>query len=172
MRDEKQLLLDEIVDKIKQSDTFVIASYNKIDPNLDHALRTAILKTGGNYSVVKKRILVKAAASLGLDINEDTLEGHIALASSPEDGVSTTKALFDFAKENKDMLKVLGGRFEGQIYDGDYFKQISQLPSKQELRSQIVGLLEAPMSQSVRVIESMLSCLLHCIENKIQKEEG
>ncbi|PCI78274.1 50S ribosomal protein L10 [Candidatus Aerophobetes bacterium] len=171
MRDEKQLLLDEVVNTIEQSDTFVITSYNKINPNLDHELRSAIRKAGGSYTVVKKRILAKAASDLGLSIDEGILEGHVALATATDDGVATTKVLFDFSKEHKDTLKVLGGRFEGQIYDGAYFKQISDLPSKQELRSQIVGLLEAPMSQTVRVIDSMLSCLLHCIENKIQKEE-
>ncbi len=170
MRDEKQLLLDEVVNQIKESSTFVITSYSKIDPNLDHELRQSLAKAGGSYSVVKKRIFLKAAKDLGLAIDSDLLEGHIALASSSDDGVATTKALFDFAKANKDMLKILGGQFEGKIYDGDYFKQIATLPSKKELRSQIVGLLEAPMSQTVSVIDSMLSCLVYCIDNKIKKE--
>ena len=170
MRAEKQLLLDEVVNQIKESKTFVIASYDRIDPNLDHELRTSITKAGGNYSVVKKRLLLKAASDLGITLDEGMLEGHIALATSEDDGIATTKALFDFTKENKDMLKVLGGQFEGQIYDGTYFKQISNLPSKQELRSQIVGLLQAPMSQTVGIIDSVLSCVLHCIDGKINKE--
>ena len=170
MRAEKQLLLDEIIDTIKESKTFVITSYTKIDPNLDHDLRTSVRKAGGNYTVVKKRVFLKAATTLGLAIEKSWLEGHIALASCADDGIATTKVLFDFAKENKDMLKVLGGQFEGQIYDATYFKQISALPSKQELRSQFVGLLQAPMTQTVRVIDSMLSCLIYCIDNKIKKE--
>ena len=112
MRAEKQLLLDEVVNQIKESKTFVITSYDKIDPNLDHDLRTSIAKAGGNYSVVKKRLLLKAASDLGITLDTGMLEGHIALATSNDEGIATTKALFDFTKENKDMLKVLGGLFE------------------------------------------------------------
>ncbi len=169
MRAEKQLLLDEIKEKIDQSKSMVLASYQQLSPNMTAGFRDTLRKQGGCLEVVRKRVLIKAAQAAGISLDSDTLEGHIAVIFAEGDPVSTAKMIFQFSKENEDVLKVLGGRFEGQLCSGKDVEIISQMPGKDEMRAQFLGLLEAPMSQTLAVVEALLSTVMHCLENKAQK---
>jgi len=169
MRAEKTLLLDEIREKIDGAKALVLASYAKLEPNLAAEFRTALRKQGGGVEVVKKRILVKAAKESGVTLDVNTLDGHIALFYAGEDPVATTKTIFNFTKDNEDLLKILGGRFEGQMCSAADVVQIAKLPSKDEMRAQFLGLLEAPMSQTLATMDALLTCVLHCLANKSEQ---
>jgi len=170
MRAEKQYLLDEIHDKIEGAQAVVLAKYQSLTPDLSDEFRKALRETGGTFAAVKKRILVKAAEKGNIDLDDVALDGHIGIMVAHEDPVSATKALFGFVKDHKETLEVLGGQFEGKFCSAADIKAISQLPSQDEMRSQFLGLLEAPMSETLSVMESLLTSLLHCIENKSQQE--
>lgn len=170
MRAEKQFLLDEIKEKIDQSKVMVLASYQKLSPNATAGFRDSLRQQGGCLEVVRKRVLLKAVEASGFSLDADVLEGHIAVIFA-EDPILTTKLIFQFSKENEDVLKVLGGRFEGQMCTGKDVEIISQMPSKDEMRAQFLGLLEAPMSQTLAVVEALLSSVMHCLDNKAQKGE-
>lgn len=172
MRPEKQLLLNEIKDKIAGSKALVFASYKKLEPNKASGFRMNLAKTGGSLEVVKKRVLVKAAEGVGFAIDPALLEGHIAVIFADEDPIQTTKAVYQFCRENEEILQVLGGRFEGTMCSANDVKQVSDLPSKDEMRAQFLGTLEAPMSQTLAVIEALLSSPLHCLENKCQQSNS
>lgn len=170
MRAEKQFLLDEIQEKIVRSKAIVVASYQKLAPNAANEFRNNLRKQGGDLEVVRKRIFAKAAKASGMTLDEDTLQGHIALIFTTEDPVVMTKTIFGFSKENGDTLTVLGGRVEGQVCTASDVERISKLPGKDEMRAQFLGTLEAPMSQSLAVVEALLSSVMHCIENKCQEQ--
>ncbi|MBS3903700.1 MAG: 50S ribosomal protein L10 [Simkania sp.] len=169
MRAEKQLLLDEIQEKLEHSKALVLTSYQKLEPNTAANLRDALRKQGGGLEVVRKRILAKAAAASGFALDLDILQGHIAVFFIDEDPVTVTKTIFDFSKEHVDTLTVLGGRFEGRFCSATDVEQISKLPTKDEMRAQFLGLLEAPMSQTLATFEALLSSVMHCLENKSQE---
>jgi large subunit ribosomal protein L10 len=82
------------------------------------------------------------------------------------DPLDATKVVFQFSKDNEEILKVLGGKFDGQVYTGADLDALSKLPSLNELRAQFLGLLEAPMSQTLTVIDALLTSVLYCLENK------
>lgn len=164
MRPEKQLLLDEINHNIDQSQAMVFASYQKLDPNLAYALRARIGKSGGVFEIVRKRILMKAAEKKGIALPSG-LEGHIAVVFA-KDPVEVMKAIYQFKTENEDVLTVLGGRFEGQILTSNDVEQISKLPSRDVMRAQLLGVLEAPLSETLAVVEALLTSVMHCLDNK------
>ncbi len=171
MRPEKELLLNEIKAKIDGSAAFVLASYSKMTPNLAAAFRSNIGKTGGSFEVVKKRVFLKAAEKAGFSLDRANLEGHVGVVFTPEDPVSTTKCVYDFRKENKGMLEVLGGRFEGAICSAQDIELISNLPSQDEMRAQLLGLFEAPMSQTLAVVDALLTSVIYCLDNKAAESE-
>ncbi len=173
MRQEKTLLLQEIKDKIDGSQAIVLATYQKMNPNLAAAFRMNIAKTGGTFEIVKKRMLIKAAEQAGFSLDRDNLQGHIGVIFADSDPVETTKCVYNFSKENKDNFLVLGGRFEGQLCSETDLKLISQLPSQNEMRAQFLGTLEAPLSQTLATVEALLCSVLFCLENKTadSKEE-
>jgi len=172
MRPEKQLLLDEIKDKIADAKAFVLASYKKLEPNSTSVFRTSLAQAGGSLEVVKKRVLIKAAKEAGLSLDPDLLEGHIAVVFATQDPIQTTKVVYQFIKDNEEVLAVVGGRFEGALCSAQDVEQISQLPSKEEMRAQFLGTLEAPLSQTLAVIEALLTSVMHCLENKSQTNQS
>ena len=172
MRQEKSLLLQEIKEKIDGSQAIVLASYQKMNPNLASDFRMNIAKTGGSFEVVKKRMLIKAAEKAGFSLDRSNLQGHIGVIFADTDPVQTTKCVYQFCKENATFV-VIGGRFEGNICTEQDLKLISQLPSQDEMRSQLLSVFEAPMSQTLATIESLLCSVIFCLENKAadSKEE-
>ncbi len=170
MREEKNLLLEEVKENIESSPAFLMTQYQGMDPNTAYELRKAVSGAGGFLSVVKKSVFLKAAQEAGMTIGKEQLEGHVGIIYTGEDTVATTKAVFSFKKGNKDTLTVLGGHFEGKLCTANEVEAISELPTKDEMRAQFLGLLEAPASHLVGVMESLLSSPLSCLENKIQKD--
>ncbi len=156
MRQEKQLLLDEIKEQIDRYKSFVITRYQGFKANAANNLRREIAKTGGNYEVVRKRVLVKAAESAGVELDPKLLEGHIGLIFAGADPIETAKFVYKFSKENDNAISVIGGRFDGRIYGADDVEKISKLPGKDEMRAQLLGALEAPISQTLSVMDSIL----------------
>lgn len=169
MRPEKQLLLEDIRDKISASKGFILTRYGRINPNLASQFRFDLMKSGGDFEVIRKTILMKAANAAGVTIDKGLLEGHIGVVFSTQDLLETAKTVFKFKEANEDMMEVVGGRFEGQLYSAKDMEALSKLPSKSEMQAQLLGLFEAVPSQLLGVFDALLSSPLHCIDNKTNK---
>ena len=170
MRDEKNLLLDEIKGKLQKSNSFIITRYSKLTPNTAHELRARLLKMGAELEVVKKRVFVKAAESFGVALNVDDMQGHIGVVFSSQDALEAVKAVIEFSKSNEKIVDVIAGRVDGESYNAVQMKTLSELPSKDEMRAQLLGLFEAPMAQTLAVVDALLCSPLYCLENKAQQE--
>jgi large subunit ribosomal protein L10 len=166
MRQEKQLLLDEIKGKIDGSTALVLTRYSKLTPNAADGFRRSISNAGGAYAVVRKRVLMKAAEKGGISLDPEMLKGNIGVMFAYEDPLKPTKALFQFADQNKDSFEILAGHFEGKLCSAADVKAISELPTQDAMRAQFLGLLEAPMSQTLAVMEALLTSIMYCLENK------
>lgn len=172
MRPEKQLLLDEIQEKIEDFGSFIITRYQGVNADLDGQFRSQIAKTGGDYEVVRKRIFLKALEAKGVSLDPKNLQGHIGVVFTGQDAIETTQAVFQFGKDYPDVFSVVGGQIDGTLYDSAQVERLSKLPGKDEMRAQFLGLLEAPMSQTLAVMEALLTSVPHLLENKVQKEQG
>jgi len=170
MRQEKQLLLDEIQGHIEKHKTFVIMRYQGLEANKANAFRREVAKLGGNIEILRKRLLVKAAAAAGIQLNLDALPGHIGLVLAGQDPIETTKAVFKFSQDNNKAVEVIGGHFEGQLFNGEQVKALSLLPGKDEMRAQLLGTFEAPMAQTLAVMDALLTSVVYCLDNKSQQE--
>lgn len=171
MSAEKQALLDEVKTKIDLEEGFILASYDKLSANKMAELRDSLVKIGGDMFVVKKRVFAKAAAEIKEDLTYslEELEGHVFLAMAKGNFPAMAKEIFKAKKETKS-INILGGYFEETKCSSAEVEELSNLPSMEEMRAQILGLLEAPMSQTLATVESLLSSVMHCIENKNLKE--
>ncbi len=119
MRKEKQLLLDEIKDKIGASNALFVTRYQKLEPNTSWQLRDTLGKQGTIFEVVRKRVFLKALEGTGISIDPSLLEGHIGIAFvTKDDPMASAKILFKFAEENADLLRVLCGQVEGKMMPG------------------------------------------------------
>lgn len=172
MRQEKQLLLDEIKDKIDSSKALVLAQYQRLEPNVSAGFRANLAEAGAELEVVKKRILLKAAEYAGITLSAFDMDGHVAVIFANQDPILATKLIYKFCQENEKNVEVVGGCFEGEVCSAADVKQISQLPNKEEMQAQLLAVFEAPMSQMLSVVESLLTSVIYCLDNKNQQESS
>jgi large subunit ribosomal protein L10 len=170
MRQEKQLLLDEVKDQIVKSGSFVIMQYAGLSANAANEFRREIAKSGGSLEVVRKRVLIKAADAAGVQLSEDLLPGHIGLVFTGSDPLETAKVVFKFSQEKNNVVSVVGGRIDGKLYSGKDVETLSKLPGKDEMRAQFLATLEAPMAQTLAVMEALLTSVVYCLDNKSKQE--
>jgi large subunit ribosomal protein L10 len=172
MRQEKQLLLDEIQQQIEQFRSFVVMRYLNLSANKANEFRREVAKLGGNVEVMRKRILIKAAEATGIAFDPKALSGHIGLVYAGKDPIEMTKLVFKFSQENDRTIQVVGGRFEGQLYDAADVEKLSKLPSKSEMRAQLLSVFEAPMAQTLAAMNALLASVVYCLDNKRQLEQS
>lgn len=170
MRAEKELLKQEIKDKIERFESFVIMQYSHLTANMANDLRREIGKGGGDVEVVRKRVLLKAAEDAGVQLDPASLPGHIGIVFLGKDPIESTKTVIKFSQDREKVIQVIGGRFDGQLYSGADVEYLSTLPGKDEMRAQFLSTLEAPLSQTLAVIEALLTSVPHCLENKSKGE--
>jgi large subunit ribosomal protein L10 len=111
-------------------------------------LRRKVKEADGNYRVVKNTLSRIALEESGKQQLQALLAGPSAVAYTSRDAVLLAKALADFAKTHEH-LKFRGGLVEGQLLDAQQAKQVSTLPSKQELVARLLFLLQSPMRRLV-----------------------
>jgi len=170
MREEKQLLLDEIKGYIEDNSTFLVMNYAGLNAGLTHSFRSDIHKSGGFVEIVRKRVFVKAAIDAGVPFEVDQLPGHIGLVFAGEDPLEAAKITFKFQNDNEKVINVLGARFDGEMYSADQIEQLSKLPGKQEMRAQLLSVFAAPMTQTLGVMQSLLTSVVYCLDNKAKQE--
>jgi large subunit ribosomal protein L10 len=108
-------------------------------------LRGKIRDAGGTYKVAKNSLAKLAAAGTPYDVIGDTLTGPTALAWSV-DPVAAAKAVVDFAKTN-DKIEIVGGAIGGVLLDANGIKALATMPSLDELRAKLIGLVQAPATK-------------------------
>lgn len=172
MRQEKQLLLEEIKGHIeKHHGAFLIMRYQGLSAPLSYALRREVQKVGGDLEIVRKRVLAKAAEAAGITLDVSKFEGHVAIVLAGKDPIETTKVLQRFSENNEKSVEVIGGRIDGQLYDAAQMDALSKLPGKTEMQAQLLSVFEAPLSQTLAVMEAILLSPIYCLDNKAKESE-
>ncbi len=113
-------------------------------------LRIRMRETGAAYKVAKNRLALIALEGTRYQPIGDMLTGPTALATS-SDPVAAAKAVVDFAKTT-DKLEIVGGAMGDTLLDVNGVKALAELPSLDELRAKIVGLVQAPATKIARTI--------------------
>lgn len=125
------------------------------------ALRTKMRDAGASYKVTKNRLAKLALNDTDYTGIEDLLTGPIGLAWSA-DPVAAAKAAVDFAKTN-DKLEIVGGSMGATVLDEAGIKALASMPSLDELRGKIVGLVNAPATKIVRTINEPASLIARVV---------
>jgi large subunit ribosomal protein L10 len=113
-------------------------------------LRTKMREAGASYKVAKNRLAKLASQDTDYAGISDLLTGPTALATSI-DPVAAAKIAVEFAKTN-DKLEIVGGSMGSQVLDADGVKALASLPSLDELRAKLVGLIQAPATKVAQVV--------------------
>ena len=152
-RSEKQAVIDEVNGVAAKAQTLVIAEYRGITVADTTKLRSAARSNGVSLSVLKNTLARRAVAGSAFDVVADQMTGPLIYGFSV-DAVAAAKVVADFAKTN-DKLVIRAGAFAGKALDVNGVKQLANIPSKEVLLAQLVGLLQSPISRTARVLAAV-----------------
>ena len=133
---QKQVVIDEVKDRVQNSNTIVLFDYRGLTDAESKELRIKLRESNSDYKVYKNTLMARAFNDLGIDMNEE-LNGPSAFAFG-EDQVAPIKTLSDFAKEHPALvLKV--GIVDGEKADHAKLAEYATLPSRDGLLTMLAG---------------------------------
>ena len=150
----KKAQVAEVVEALNNAATGVLVDYRGLTVEEDTKLRNDLRAAGVKYFVVKNTLLRLAANQVGLEELDSMLHGPTALAVS-EDPVAPAKILFDYAKGNEKM-EIKTGFMDGKVMSMDELTTLAKTPSKETLIAKILGSLNAPASNLVRLLNTIV----------------
>lgn len=152
-RSEKQAVIDEVTSLAAKAQTLVIAEYRGITVADMTKLRSAARDKGVSLSVLKNTLARRAVTGSAFEVVADQMTGPLIYGFSV-DAVAAAKVVSDFAKTN-DKLVIRAGALSGKALDVDGVKQLANIPSKEVLLSQLLGLMQSPISRTARVLAAL-----------------
>jgi large subunit ribosomal protein L10 len=170
-RAEKERLVAELTERLKATETMIVADYRGLTVSEIDELRTKLLEHGARFSVVKNRLTKLAAESAGVDALLALLEGPTAIAFLETDGdpVAVAKALDDASKS--EVLVIKGGLLDGAEIAADDVKRLAKLPPTDTLRAQLVGALAGSLTTVVGLFAAPMRDIVGVIDARIRQLE-
>ena len=144
----KQVVVDEIKEKIENSKSVTIVGFDRMDVQEITDLRTKFRESNSEYKVYKNTMMRFAFEELGYSDLIDELKGSNALIFSNEDSVTGPKVAVDYTKEGdeeKEKLLIKAGLVEGMVQSADKMVAIASLPNKETLYSMLANVLQSPI---------------------------
>jgi large subunit ribosomal protein L10 len=149
-RHQKDTLISSLHNEFSNTVTVVVAHYAGLTVAEISSLRSQMREAGGSIKVVKNRLAKIASQGTSKECLGDILTGPTLMAFSV-DPVAAARVVNDYAKKNQ-KLTIIGGVFEHQLLDVEGVKTLATMPSLDELRGKIVGLLQAPATKVAGVL--------------------
>jgi large subunit ribosomal protein L10 len=142
--EKKQLVVNDVVEKLKASVSTIVVDYRGLDVSEVTELRKQLRDSGIEFKVYKNTLLRRATAETGMTELDAYLVGPTAIAFSNEDVVAPAKILADFAKKH-DALEIKSGIIEGKVAGVEEINALASLPSREGLLSMLLSVLQAPI---------------------------
>ena len=154
-RKQKQKDLDALAEQFKNANAAMLVSFKKMTVAKDQELRRQLREAGVTYSVVKNTLARKAAAGTPLEPLADEFKGVTGVALSTTDPVGLSKAISKFTKANAEIFSFKVGLVEGKVLELKQVEAIANLPSREELISKMLFLINAQAQRLVTVIQAV-----------------
>lgn len=152
-RTEKEQFVEELRADLATAKSVVLACHQGIEVNKVNELRSMFRKQGVEYRVIKNTLAHIAFQGTDMAGLSDFLVGPIAIAYSTEDAIAPAKVAKEFSKKTE-KFEIRGGYMDGDVFDAKGVERLADLPSKEELRSKLLGLFQAVPSQFLRTLNA------------------
>ena len=161
-RTEKAELIETLQATLSGATSVVVAHQSGLTVAESSELRAKMREAGAGFKVTKNRLTKLALQGTKYENLTDLFTGPTAIGTS-SDPVSAAKTLVSFAKTN-DKLTIIGGSLDGKVLDKAGVEALATLPSLDELRAKIIGMLTAPATKVARVTQAPASQLARVIQ--------
>ena len=173
MRQEKIQIGNDIAALLTSSDFVYFVSYKGLSTAEMNKFRDKLYAAGANCHVLKNRVVRKVAEINGLEALANTkITGDTAVVVGNGDASAVAKVITEFTASTQEVLAPKCGYFEGAMLSAAEIKAIADLPSKDALRAQLLGLLNAVPTGLVRVLSAKAGSIINVInayKNKLEE---
>jgi large subunit ribosomal protein L10 len=145
-RQRKQELVQAYREWLEGSSGLILTSYSGMSVRALEDLRRKVREAGGEYHVIKNRLMALAMRQAGMDVPPEALEGTTAIGFAGEDIPGVLKAIVETARQ-AEALKVKVALLEGRVYEARQVERLAELPPLPVVRAQLLGLLQAPATR-------------------------
>ncbi len=169
-RAEKKESIAELAEVFKTSNVVVVAHYSGLSVAQMQTLRQQMKQAGARVKVAKNRLAKIALKDTDVAVISDLLKGPTVIAYSG-DPVAAPKVAVDFAKVNEQLV-ILGGAMGKTALDPNGVKALASLPSLDELRAKIVGLIQAPATKIAQLTNAPAAKVARVVQAYASKGEA
>src|SRR3981081_374793 len=169
MRPEKTTIVEDLSARLNQSPFLIVTEYTGMDVLQFSELRNRLSGVGAQCKVVKNTFLRKSAVEVGFPDLGPNLKGQTAIVTGESDVCAAAKILKTFAAEfQKPTVKV--GVLDKVVISKDQIQALADLPSKEVLQAQLLGVLVSPLQKLVSVLNEPGASLARLLKAKAEKE--
>ena len=141
---QKQAVVAELAEQLKNSPAGVVVNYQGITVEADTKMRKALREAGVEYKVLKNSLTGRACDEVGLGDMKQYLTGMTAIAIGTTDPVAPAKVLKEYA-EKIESFQILAGYLDGAVVDADTVNTLADIPSKEVLIAKLLGSIKSPL---------------------------
>ena len=152
---EKQAVVAALVDNLKAASSGVLVDYKGITVAEDTALRHGLRENGVEYAVVKNTLLRRALDDVELGELDEVLNGTTSMAVSKDDPIAPMRIVNKYAKQMGDRFNIKAGFMDGKVLPLDDVIAMAELPSKDALMAQLLGMMLAPLTSLAVVLKAI-----------------
>ena len=167
---QKKKDLEALTEQFQKAKAAMLVGFKGMTVPKDQELRNQLREAGVSYEVVKNTLARKAAAGTPIEQAADQFKGVTAIALSQQDPVGLSKAITKFTKANPDVFSFKVGIVEGKVVELRDVEAIASLPSKEELISKLMFLVNAP-AQRLATVTSAVARNLAIVVDQIRAQK-
>lgn len=150
-KERKQKLVAQYNEMLQQAQGVIVTEYRGMTMAQLNELRTRLRENNAQFTVTKNTLLKIALDEVGMAVPDAMLKGPVALAVAHGDLSATIKLVLEYASSNE-VIVLKGGIIGQSVVQAQQLDAISKLPSLDELRSQLIGMVTMPMTQLVGLL--------------------
>jgi large subunit ribosomal protein L10 len=160
--------VDQYTQKFRKSKSIFLADFSGMNVAQTTELRRQFRKAKVEYCVLKNTLARRSLKNAGIEGLDEILKGMTSFAFSEYDAAAPIKVIKDFnktlSKENKSLV-IKGCVFEGRVFGAEKVEALANLPSREVLLGQLVGMLQSPMSRLLAVLQASGQKLVGVLES-------
>jgi len=171
-RAERTAVIEELENKFKDAQGIYLTDNNGINVEKVTKLRAEMRAKGIHFEVVKNTLTREALTRSGIDGLSAYLMGPTAIAVTQDDGTSPARIIRDFQKENKNLLPVKAAFVDGTVFESKDAAMLADIPSREELLAQLLGVLQAPVGKFAGVLNGIFTKFVGTLEAVKEKKNA
>ncbi|MCY3574712.1 MAG: 50S ribosomal protein L10 [Chloroflexi bacterium] len=172
-KSRKEELVAEYTEILSQSDGFVVVQTQGLGVSQVQGLRNTVREQNGRYLVAKNTLMRKALQEADWVVPDDLLVGPVAIVFGGDNMPGVSKALLKHMQDEgfEERMQVTGGVMAGEILDAQQVDAVSKLPTLDELRAQLAGLVLSPAQGVVNALHQATGGVVNVLQAYLDKHE-